>query len=321
MPTLADFPHWFMAGVAVSLGLAFGSFLNVVIYRLPLGKSLVHPGSTCPACGKAIRAYDNIPVLGWLLLRGRARCCGTRISVRYPLVELCGGLLAWAVLDRVVLALPPTTVWWVGLGSFSVHLALGLGLVAAAFIDLEHMYLPDGITVGGAVLGLVSVPLRPDMTFVDAGLGAALGFLIVWLPFDVGYRALRGRTGMGLGDAKLAMLAGAWFGWPGAVFALLGGAIQGTVVAIGVFAARGRIDEPEAVRREREELQQRIDAAEGEERLALERERDADPIGHEPEAGLGKARLAFGPFLALGTLEFMLFGEAITHEYLWLVLG
>ena len=316
MLILAEIPDWLMAGVAVSLGLAFGSFLNVVIYRLPRGQNLARPGSACPSCGAPIRAYHNVPLLSWIVLRGKARCCGERISWRYPLVELIGGLLAWAIVERVVMVLPSSTVWWQAVAIFLVYLAVGLGLVAAAFIDLEHMLLPDELTLGGAALGVLSVPLRPEFDLTDSLLGAAVGFTMIWLPFDVLYRALRGGAGMGIGDAKLLMLAGAWFGWPGAVFALLAGAVQGTIVAIALFVAQGRIDEPEAVKQERAQLLREIEEAQGDERRALEAELERDPIGHEPEAGLGKARLAFGPFLALSILEFMLLGDTIVQQYL-----
>lgn len=301
-----------MTAIAVALGLAFGSFLNVVIYRLPRGESLSHPASRCPGCGKPIRIYDNIPVLGWLLLRGRARCCKIRISPRYPLIEALGGLVAWAIVRAIIFELPDETAWWKVVLLFSSYLALALGLLAAAFIDLEHMYLPDAITLGGTLLGLLSVPLRGG-TFQNALLGAAIGFILVWLPFDFLYGKLRGRPGMGLGDAKLVMLAGAWFGWQGAVFALLGGAVQACIVALTVFLARGRIDEPEAVVRERKELQALLEASEGEERAELERAIARDPLALEPEAGLGKARLAFGPFLVLATLEYLLFGDVIVQ--------
>jgi len=290
----------------------FGSFLNVVIYRLPRGESLSHPPSRCPGCGKAIRIYDNIPVLGWLALGGRARCCKVRISPRYPLVEALGGLLAWAIVRAIIFELPDETVWWKVVLLFALDLALSLGLLAAAFIDLDHMYLPDPITLGGTVLGLVSVPLRGG-SFRGALFGAVLGFVVVWLPFDFLYTKLRGLPGMGLGDAKLVMLAGAWFGWQGALFALLGGAVQATVVALAVFLARGRIDEPEAVIRERKELQELLEASEGEARAELEREILRDPLAFEPEAGLGKARLAFGPFLVLATIEYLLFGDTIVQ--------
>lgn len=313
---IADFPPAFIVVTAVALGLAFGSFLNVVIHRLPRGENLAYPASHCPNCGASIRIYDNVPVLSWLVLRGRARCCGARISPRYAIVELCGGLLAWAIVVTRIDTLPPETAWWRAALLFVLYLALGLGLLALAFIDLEHMLLPDEITLGGAVLGLSSVPLRPGATWIDALIGAAVGFSIVWLPFIVGYRALRGQAGMGLGDAKLTLLAGAWFGWKGAVFALLAGAVQGTVAALVIFAFRGRIDEPTAVREQREALHARLAAATtDEERQAVQAEIDADPVATEPAAGLGKSRLPFGPFLVLATLEYLLFGDALLARY------
>jgi leader peptidase (prepilin peptidase)/N-methyltransferase len=314
--SLADFPDWFVIGVAVLLGLAFGSFTNVVIHRLPREQSVVHPGSRCPNCGAAIAIYDNIPVLSWIVLRGRARCCGVRISPRYALVETMGGLLGWALAQTLVLELSASTTWWQALLIFLLYLAFGFGLIAIAFIDLEHMIVPDEITIGGTLLGIITVAVRPEIEWLDALLGAAVGFLVVWVPFDLLYRALRGQAGMGLGDAKLLMLAGAWFGWPAAVFALLAGSVQGTVVALTVFLVKGRIEEPEAVRRERQDLIAQIEAAPEEQRQTLEDELARDPIGRPPEPGLSKARLAFGPFLALAVLEYMLFARAFVDDYL-----
>lgn len=319
--SVVDLPPWFWMGVGVSLGLAFGSFLNVVIYRLPRGESVAFPGSHCPSCGAPIRALDNVPLLGWLLLGGKARCCKTPISPRYPLVELLGGLLGGGLIQVAVLTLPPETPLWQGALLFCAELALGLGLIAAAFIDLSHMYLPDSITLGGAALGLLSVPLRPGASWIDSGLGAVIGFLLIWLPFDLLHRLLRGRPGMGLGDAKLVMLAGAWFGWQGAVFTLLAGAVQATLVVIAIYLVRGRIDEPEAVKLERAELEQELAALGPEERAELERELEGDPLAGEPEAGFGKARVAFGPFLVLATLELLLFEGSIRSELIGWVLG
>ncbi|HEX6277150.1 MAG TPA: prepilin peptidase [Polyangiaceae bacterium] len=316
MLTLADFPPEFLLVVAGALGLVFGSFLNVVIHRLPRGENLAYPPSRCPGCGAAIAPRDNVPVLSFLLLGGRSRCCKTKISPRYPLVELIGGLLSLAIVRAVVLELPlDTPAWKFGL-VFACYLALGLALVAAAFIDLEHMYLPDGITLGGALLGVASVPLRADSSFRESLLGAAVGFAIIWLPFIVLYQKVKGRPGMGLGDAKLVMLAGAWFGWFGAVFALLAGAVQATAVTLAVLATRGKLEEPEAVKAERRALYEALDNAEGEERAALERELADDPLADEPEPGLGGARLAFGPFIVLAILELMLFGSIIENELL-----
>jgi leader peptidase (prepilin peptidase)/N-methyltransferase len=316
LPSLADFPPPFLIAVAVALGLLFGSFLNVVIHRLPRGESVVFPGSRCPACGTPIAARDNVPVLSFLLLRGRARCCGAKVSPRYPLVEAIGGLLAWAVLELIVFELPPeTSLARAGL-VFAAYLALGLGLVAAAFIDLDHMLLPDEITLGGAALGLLSVPLRPEASFQQSLIGAALGFLMVWLPFIVLYARLRGRPGMGLGDAKLVLLAGAWFGWFGAAFALLAGAVQATAVTLVLFALGAKPGEPEAVVEERRALREALERAEGEERAELERELAEDPLAQEPEPGLAGMRLAFGPFIVIAILEFMLFGPVLREQFM-----
>ncbi|HEX2873238.1 MAG TPA: prepilin peptidase [Polyangiaceae bacterium] len=319
--TVFELPAWFWMGVGVSLGLVFGSFLNVVIYRLPRGESIAFPASHCTSCGTPIRAFDNLPVLGWLLLRGRARCCKAPISPRYPLVELLGGLLGAALVQATILTLPLETPLWQGGLLFAAELALGLGLIAAAFIDLSHMYLPDQLTLGGAALGLVSVPLRLGATWQDSLLGAAVGFAIIWLPFDWLHRLLRGTPGMGLGDAKLVMLAGAWFGWQGAVFTLLAGAVQATLAVVAVYLVRGRLDEPDAVKLERAEIEAELARATPEERAELEAELAQDPLAGEPEAGFGKARIAFGPFLVLATLELLVFGELIREELTGMLLG
>lgn len=309
MPTLSEVPAFVLLAAGAILGLLWGSFLNVVIHRVPAGQSVVSPGSRCPGCGKAIKPWDNLPLLSYLVLRGRARCCGVRISPRYPLVEAIGGLTAVCIVQLIILELPRETSLGRALLLFAVYLALALALVALAFIDLETMLLPDSITLGGALLGLLSSGLR-GANLWDGLFGALLGFLLVYLPFDLLYRLLRGQPGMGLGDAKLMLLAGAWFGWQGAVFALFAGAIQATAAALLVLLLKGRIDEPEAVIREREALNQAILAARGDARLELERERDLDPVMRAPEASLGKARIPFGPFLALATLEYLLFAKA-----------
>lgn len=301
---------WFVIASAVCLGLAFGSFLNVVIYRLPREQSLSHPPSQCPACGRRIAFYDNVPVLGWLLLRGRARCCKQKISARYPLIELLGGLVAWSIVEVKLL---PNHDLQLGDAAllFALYLALALGMIAAAAIDLEHMILPDSITLGGAVIGVLSSFVRPEVTPWQSLVGAAGGFLIIWLPFIWGYQKLRGFPGMGLGDAKILMLAGAWFGVFGAVFCLFAGALQGTIATVIVLLTKGRIEEPEAVTRERAELVAEIERAEGEEKAELERILREDPLGLSPEDAAGGPRIAFGPFLALSIIELLLFFQPV----------
>ncbi|MBK8258596.1 MAG: prepilin peptidase [Polyangiaceae bacterium] len=315
---LSDLPAWFVIAFGVSFGLIWGSFLNVVIYRVPRGKSVVRPGSACPACGKPIRAWDNIPVFGFLMLRGRARCCGAKLSARYPLVELMGGVLAAAVLFVLVFPLPETTPIGMSLAVFASALALSLGMVAAAFIDLEHMILPDSITYGAAVLGLATASFR-SMTFVDSLIGAAVGFAVVWVPFIVIYPRLRdGKVGMGLGDAKLMAAAGAWFGWPGALVVLGAGAVQGTVGALLQVALKGKIEEPEEVKKEREELRAEMEKMTPEERAEVERELAGDPLLEEAGDGMGNARVPFGPFLALAIIEYLFFGKRALDWFLML---
>jgi leader peptidase (prepilin peptidase)/N-methyltransferase len=306
-----DLSPWLLRGFAFAWGAIWGSFVNVVVYRVPREMSVARPGSHCPACGAPVRAFDNVPLLSWLLLRGRARCCGARISPRYFVVELLGGVLGVGVVELAVGALPPDATLLHAASIFLADFALAMALVAAAFIDAEHMYLPDTITVGGTLFGLATPSLR-GLGWTDALVGAAAGFVGVWLPFVVGYRKLRGRPGMGLGDAKLVMLAGAWFGWMGAAFALFAGALQASVGAGVMLAVRGKIEEPEAVRADREELQAAAAGGDEEARQALVE----DPLATPPEEGIMAARLPFGPFLCLAIIEWMLAGQWIRERWL-----
>jgi leader peptidase (prepilin peptidase)/N-methyltransferase len=312
---LGDLPLELLYGFALFFGLIWGSFLNVVIHRVPRGMSVVRPSSRCPACNTPIRAWDNVPVLGYLFLRGRARCCGVKVSPRYPLVEAIGGLLSVAIMHAHILPMHPATSLARAGAIYVADLALALGLVAAAFIDLEHMILPDTITLGGAVLGVATASFR-EMAFTESLIGGAVGFAIVWLPFIVIYPRIRGRAGMGLGDAKLLMLAGAWFGWRGAIIVLCAGALQGTLGAIVTLLVRGKIEDPEAVQREREEIRAELEKMSPEERAEVEKELAEDPLAEEAGEGFGQARIAFGPFLVLATLEFLLFGRETLGAYL-----
>jgi len=319
---LGDLPVAIVRVYAIAIGLFGGSFLNVVIHRVPRDMSVARPPSHCPACGKRLRFFDNVPVLSYLALGGRARCCKAKISPRYPLVELVGGALAWAILERLVL--PSANEIAIGRAAavFFAYLAFALALVAVAFIDLEHMYVPDAISLGGTVLGIGTFSLRADVDLVDVLAGATIGFTMVWLPFSVLYRLVRGRTGMGLGDAKLVMMAGAWFGWRGALFALLAGAVQGTVAALIMLLTQGRIDEPAAVQKERAETADALNKMTPEERAAAEAELASDPhYEGGPRDGVGLARIAFGPFLVLAMLEYLFLGPAIVASTRWLGAG
>jgi leader peptidase (prepilin peptidase)/N-methyltransferase len=300
-----EVPLWFARAAVIVFGLLWGSFLNVVIWRVPRGESVVHPGSRCPGCGTPIAAWDNVPLVSFLVLRGRARCCGVPMSWRYPAVELLGGATSLAVFEVLVRARPEDTVGHAAF-VYLVHFALCLALTASAFIDLDHMYLPDPVTIGGTIVGLVTAPWR-GVGFRASAIGAVSGYLVVWLLFVVAYRAVRGRPGMGLGDAKLLALAGAWFGWVGAAFVLFAGAFQATIAVIVVYLVRGKIEEPAAVKEEREELARA--AAEGDEEakeLLAE-----DPLGEAPPEGLAQMPIPFGPFLILALFEWLFAGDVI----------
>jgi leader peptidase (prepilin peptidase)/N-methyltransferase len=283
-----------------AFGLLWGSFLNVVIYRVPRDMSVVRPGSHCPACGKPIHAYDNLPVLSYLLLRGRARCCGARMSPRYPLVELIGGFLSLAVFEVLVLrSLPGSTPVGRAAAVYGASFSLCLGLVAAAFIDAEHMFLPDTVTIGGAILGVATATVR-GLPLTESVIGAAVGFLGIYLPFIFFYQRVLGRTGMGLGDAKLLALAGAWFGWSGAVFVLFAGAMQGSFFALVMRVLGIEMKLPDAVVEDLAELRKAADEGDEEAKKALEE----DPLAEDGDGPI-RPRMPFGPFLILGILEWL----------------
>jgi len=220
---------------AAALGLIIGSYLNVVIYRLPLGLSTVLPRSRCPGCGAAIRAADNVPVISFLLLGGRCRSCRTRISWRYPLIEAVTSALFLASFLRF----GPTPQ---ALGA-ALFCAL---LVVLAMIDVDHMILPDVLTWPGIALGIL---LQPFLSWASlwegtwgavAGsvLGATLGagiLLAVWLAWYL----IRHEEGMGLGDVKMLAFIGAFLGWKGVLVSLFFAALSGAVVGLALMALGG----------------------------------------------------------------------------------
>jgi leader peptidase (prepilin peptidase)/N-methyltransferase len=214
---------------AFLLGLVVGSFANVCIHRLPLGQSVVSPPSRCPACGTLIKAYDNLPVLGFMLLRGRCRSCRAAISWRYPAVEAANGLL-WLAL-----------AWRHGPTLRSlVEMTLVTALLVLSLIDLEHQILPDVITLPGVALGLAAsfLPGSP-LTPLASALAAAGG----WLAFAAvakAYQKARGVEGLGQGDWKLAALLGAFLGWQKMLLTVLLASLAGTVVGLLAIALRGR---------------------------------------------------------------------------------
>lgn len=302
---------WFFTVWAFVLGACLGSFYNVCIYRIPAGRSVVRPGSHC-ACGQPIAWYDNLPILSWLLRRGRARCCGRRFSVRYPLVEaLTGALFALA--------------WWhyPPLEAFALWVFLSL-LVIATFIDLDHYEIPDFASIGGFVAGIglsILVPtLHPAVTLtgplggfqalVLSLQGALLGAgLILWIA--VLAEAVLKKEAMGFGDVKLMGAIGAFCGWQGAVFALFGGAVLGTValpfVAVGYRLTTGqwpRLTAPEPAGDSTE-------AAPAPAPTDAETDRESAADDEDVPSGA----VPFGPMLAAGAVVYLLFMRETVDAY------
>lgn len=250
-------PSLILAFTAI-LGLCVGSFLNVVIARLPAGRSIAYPGSACPHCGKSIAWYDNLPVLSYALLRGRCRHCRNPISWRYPGVEVACGILFVLAYHR----------FEVGLGLASA-LVLVAALLAITAIDLDHQIIPDVLSVPGIALGLLFSVAPGGIGWADSLLGVLVGGG-VFVVIIVASTLVIGQAGMGVGDVKLGAMLGAFLGWKLALLSillsmLLGGPLAGTLLATG---RKGR----------------------------------KDPI-------------PFGPFLAVGGLISLFWGDAVLAWY------
>jgi leader peptidase (prepilin peptidase)/N-methyltransferase len=234
------------------VGAIIGSFLNVVIHRLPREQSIVFPNSTCPKCRKPIKAYDNIPILSYLILGGRCRQCGVHISSRYPAVEALTAILFAAV------------TWHDGLSfALAFDLAFAASMVALVFIDAEHMILPNAITYPGIVFAVIARILLPYLAgpahFDDlpqllnafptlpVGLVSVIGAVIgglagggsLWL-MGFMWEKLRGVEAMGFGDVKMMFMVGAFLGWRLTILTILLGALTGSIAGIAVMYRRGR---------------------------------------------------------------------------------
>ncbi len=218
MEFFAQIPFAFHVAYVVFIGLCIGSFANVCIYRMPLKESLVFPGSHCPSCNSAIKIYDNIPVLGYLLLQGKCRNCKTRISARYPLVEA----LTAALMTGVFLKFGFT---WECLA----YLIVTPALVIITAIDLEHQIIPDALTLPGIVLGLAAG------SYIMGPINSIIGFLVgggLFYGIAVASPFIFGKEGMGGGDIKYIAGVGALLGWKSVLLVIFVGSFLGAVVGL-----------------------------------------------------------------------------------------
>lgn len=234
----------FALAVAALVGGLVGSFLNVVAWRLPEGRSVVHPPSACPHCGRGIRPWHNVPVVGWLLLRGKCADCGSPIAPRYPLVEAACGVL-WAVLFWRMIPDETTLLHGPSLAAFGLFALYFSALLAISLVDLDHFIVPDVISLPLVPLGIAAVAVlhgagasvpSPPAAVVGAALGTAIMLAIAW-----GGRALFGREAMGMGDVKLVAAIGAWQGaWPTLLLTIFSASLLGSALGIAAMAVRGR---------------------------------------------------------------------------------
>lgn len=239
------------------LGLMVGSFLNVCICRLPEHKSIVTPPSSCPHCQQPIKAYDNIPLLSFIILRGRCRYCGEAVSWQYPAVELITGLLFLGLAYS----------WGLG-GQVFVYALLASALLVVSVIDLQHQIIPDKVTLPGIVLGLgFSFFSLLPVDFVQSLIGLAVGGGILYAV------AVISRGGMGGGDIKLMALIGVFLGWQKALLTIFLGVLVGSIVGVALMLFRGK--------------------------------------GR-------KDKIPFGPFLALGAIISIFWGQEIINWYLFI---
>jgi leader peptidase (prepilin peptidase) / N-methyltransferase len=204
-------------------GAVVGSFLNVCIYRLPKGESVVFPPSRCPGCGSRIPWYDNVPIFSYLLLRGRCRTCRAAISPQYPLVEAINGLLTLFLFMRFGLSF-----------AFVVLFLFCSALVVITFIDLEHQIIPDAISLPGIIAGFAFSFFLPQLGWKDSLIGILVGGGSLYLVATL-YQLFTGKEGMGGGDIKLLAMMGAFFGWKAVPFIIFVSSLVGSVIGVTVM--------------------------------------------------------------------------------------
>jgi len=211
--------------IAAAFGALIGSFLNVCIYRLPIGKSIVWPASACPSCGRSLSWFENIPVLSYLALGGRCRSCKNGISIRYPIVELLTALLfgaAW---------------WYYGPGALAVsRIIFGSALIVLFAIDLEHQILPNVITLPGVMVGFAfSFFTEPGWQSSLIGIVVGGGSLYA---IAEGYYFVRREEGLGMGDVKMLAMIGAFLGWQLTLVTLMMASFAGSIIGVALIALR-----------------------------------------------------------------------------------
>ena len=300
-------PEWLVAALlsawapaaAFVWGALWGSFANVVIYRIPRGMSVMRPRSHCPTCERPVAAYDNVPILSYLLLRGRCRGCGAPFSMRYVLVELMAGVLSLALFLQFI-QVPLIAGSSVSLWTWLLWFGFGLAAIVVTYVDLDFWIVPDAVVLPMAAVGLLVAVLAPSVlgTPWPWALGAAAAGYLLFAGIRWLYLRWRGIEALGLGDAKLLLMVGAFTGPQGLVWTIGAGAFQGLMVMVPLLLL-GRA----VANRDLHEVH------------------GDDPLlgKEDPEAGIRGRRVPFGPFLAVAALEYVLLRPRITEMFAMLV--
>ena len=214
--------------MAFIFGTIVGSFLNVCIYRIPMGESVIYPFSHCPECGEKIKWYDNIPIISYLILRGKCRNCGEKISVQYPLIELLTGILTAGV------------IWKYGISLVSLYfLILACVLIVVSMIDIKTMLVPVKLCYFAMVAGIMLSPFIPIISLKDSILGASFGAGIILFIIET-YYIFTGKEGMGYGDANIMALIGAFLGWEKVLLTIFFASLIGSVVGVALMVLKGK---------------------------------------------------------------------------------
>ena len=268
-----------LLGIAVFLGASLGSFLNVVIYRVPNGLNIAHPPSACPKCGYVLKWYDNIPILSYLMLGAKCRQCKTHISMQYPIVELIGAIMGTALYLEFDFSI-----------EFGYYIMFVFGMIALTYIDIKEWIVPVSIVIVMAIVGVI-VPILTyflDYLFIisikDSLIGGVLGFGVI-ATIIVLYKFLRGIDALGWGDAYILALVGLYMGPKSVLATLFFAVVQASVIGIGMIVFNKKATVPY------DDLD------------------DDDPIKD-------KAALPFVPFLAIAAIEYLFFGERLITLYL-----
>jgi leader peptidase (prepilin peptidase) / N-methyltransferase len=301
-----------LIGAAV-LGALWGSFYNVCISRIPRGESVVRPGSHCVACNTPVRALDNLPIVSYLLLRGRCRTCGAHFSVRYALIEALGAVTSLVLFWRFV-TLAPADPPGVRFARFLVAFAFTGVLIVLSFIDLDTKRLPDVITLPSIPVFFLAAFATGDVPWLERLIGAAAGYLVVRIIAD-GYYYLTGREGLGLGDGKLLAVIGALLGWRALPAIIFAASFVGVLVSIPALLVQ---------RRRTEKAAAAVDPAGATLSVPDPAEPAASPSGEAdaPAIPLRRTEVPFGPFLSLSAFVYLLAGREIQDALLnWLAGG